>query len=106
MGFEIKVFLNNQYQITIETPSEYGESIHSLLYKSGYALTEYYPNAIGVPAHENAFNLTPNPEMKYYNIMILAQNKETSPKIIAEIIRNEFGLELYQTGDEFVIASE
>ena len=104
MDFCIKVEKESVNQIIIESPAELGNQILSLLLKEGYTLTEFLPEAIG-RSDNNGFVLE-DPDMKYYSLMILAQNKEADISDIANRIHENFGGYLSNNGVNYLISSD
>lgn len=104
MDFFIKVEKESENQIIIESPAELGDQILSLLLKEGYTLTEFLPKAIGRSA-DNVFVLK-DPVMKYYSLMVLAQKKETDISDIANCIHGNFGGNLSDQAEIYLISSD
>lgn len=103
MNFQIKVNLETENNIVIESPADLGDQILSLLLKEGYALIEFFPEAIGRSAN-NGFVLE-NPDMKYYSLMVLAQKQVTGISDIANCIHSHFGGYLSYPGENYLISS-
>ncbi|MED4461848.1 hypothetical protein [Metabacillus fastidiosus] len=105
MDFAIKVNSESETNIVIESPSELGDQILSLLLKEGYTLIEFLPKAIG-RSNNNGFILE-NPDIKYYSLMILAQKEKTTVSDIANCIHAHFeGCYLSRSGDNYLISSD
>lgn len=104
MNFCIKVEKQSENQIIIESPAEIGEQLFSLLFKEGYTLTEFLPEAIG-RSDNNGFVIK-DPVMKYYSLMVLAQKKEANISDIANFIHGNFGGYLSYHGENYLISSD
>lgn len=104
MNFSIKVEKQSENQIIIETPSELGNQTLNLLLKEGYTLTEFFPEAIGRSVN-NGFVIE-NPDIMYYSLMLLAQEKETDVSDIASCIHHNFGGYLSYHGENYVISTD